>query len=263
MKLHRSPVAKVMACEDQVPNQTETSENESENGDGSEDPSAFEELSAMDRLCSESVADLTEEELETAFSRLCLAFHCDHHTLCQRLEMEEHARNNAEDNLKLEVERGMEVLETLKGMCYDMKRAVLLQRLELCLNIIAGTVGRISNTSEVLGSVHQEAKVNRAVELMVTHVENLNRRHERSLAELEELKKQMDRSTRERYFCEERVRGSIVTTESQYNSNFKEAKIKGIGNYSPFHEQRGRSEERLKHPKTWVYRRQSSSGQRG
>uniref|UniRef100_A0A672KR05 Lymphoid-restricted membrane protein-like n=2 Tax=Sinocyclocheilus grahami TaxID=75366 RepID=A0A672KR05_SINGR len=148
---------------------------------------------------------MTEEELEAAFSQLSLAFRCDQYTLCQRLETEEHARDNAEDNLKLEVERGMEVLETLKGMCLDIKRAGLLQRLELCLNIIRGTIGRISNTAEVLGAVHQEAKVNHAVELMVAHVENLKRRHERNSVELEEMKKQMEKSSRERHVCEQWV----------------------------------------------------------
>ncbi|XP_051758354.1 inositol 1,4,5-triphosphate receptor associated 2 isoform X2 [Ctenopharyngodon idella] len=147
---------------------------------------------------------MTEEELEAAFSRLSLAFRCDQFTLCQRLETEEHARDNAEDNLKLEVERGMEIIETLKGMCLDIKRAGLLQRLELCLNIIGGTIGRISNTAEVLGAVHQEAKVSHAVELMVAHVENLKHRHERNSVELEEMKKQMEKSSRERYVCEQR-----------------------------------------------------------
>ncbi|XP_067268776.1 inositol 1,4,5-triphosphate receptor associated 2 [Pseudorasbora parva] len=153
---------------------------------------------------------MTEEELEVAFSQLSLAFRCDQFTLCQRLETEEHARDNAEDNLKLEVERGMEVIETLKGMCLDIKRAGLLQRLELCLNIIGGTIGRISNTAEVLGAVHQEAKVSHAVDLMVAHVENLKRRHERNSTELEEMKKQMEKSSRERYFCE---REEIDTVE--------------------------------------------------
>ncbi|XP_059378796.1 inositol 1,4,5-triphosphate receptor associated 2 [Carassius carassius] len=147
---------------------------------------------------------MTEEELEAAFSQLSLAFRCDQYTLCQRLEMEEHARDNAEDNLKLEVERGMEVLETLKGMCLDIKRARLLQHLELSLNIIGGTIGRISKTAEVLGAVHQEAKVSHAVELMVAHVENLKRRHVRNSVELEEMKKQMEKSSREHNVCEQR-----------------------------------------------------------
>ncbi|KAK9970685.1 hypothetical protein ABG768_026610 [Culter alburnus] len=97
----------------------------------------------------------------------------------------------------------MEIIETLKGMCLDIKRARLLQRLELCLNIIGGTIGRISNTAEVLGAVHQEAKVSHAVELMVAHVENLKLRHERNSVELEEMKKQMEKSSRERYVCEQ------------------------------------------------------------
>ncbi|XP_043103316.1 uncharacterized protein si:ch211-163l21.11 [Puntigrus tetrazona] len=141
--------------------------------------------------------------VQAAFSRLSLAFRCDQYTLCQRLETEEHARDNAEDNLKLEVERGMEVLETLKGMCLDITRAGLLQRLELCLNIIGGTIGRISNTAEVLGAVHQEAKVSHAVELMVAHVENLKRRHDRNSTELEEMKKQIEKSSRERHVSEQ------------------------------------------------------------
>ncbi|XP_051949830.1 inositol 1,4,5-triphosphate receptor associated 2 [Xyrauchen texanus] len=145
---------------------------------------------------------MTEEELETAFSQLSLAYRCDQYTLCQRLEAEEHARDKAEDNLKLEVERGMEMLETLKGMCLDIKRASLLQRLELCLRIIGGTIGRISSTAEVLGAVHQEAKVSRAVELMVAHVENLKCRHERNSAELEEIKKQVEKCRRKGQACE-------------------------------------------------------------
>ncbi|XP_050973667.1 inositol 1,4,5-triphosphate receptor associated 2 [Labeo rohita] len=194
-----------MACEDQqvlTNNHTENSEHDSEEESRHEDQLALEEPSDDVRLGPNSV-DMTEEELEAAFSRLSLAFRCDQYTLCQRLETEEHARDNAEDNLRLEVERGKEVLETLKGMCLDIKRAGLLQRLELCLNIIKGTIGRISNTSEVLGAVHQEAKVSRAVELMVAHVEKLKRRHERNSAELEEMKKQMEKSSRERYVYEQ------------------------------------------------------------
>ncbi|XP_042618157.1 inositol 1,4,5-triphosphate receptor associated 2 isoform X2 [Cyprinus carpio] len=194
------------ACEEKqvlTNKQTETSENDSEEGSRHEDQMALEESSVMVRLGPNSV-DMTEEELEAAFSQLSLAFRCDQYTLCQRLEMEEHARDNAEDNLKLEVERGMEVLETLKGMCLDIKRAGLLQHLELSLNIIGGTIGRISKTAEVLGAVHQEAKVSRAVELMVAHVENLKGHHVRNSIELEEMKKQMEKSSRERHVCEQR-----------------------------------------------------------
>ncbi|XP_029291972.1 uncharacterized protein LOC115011133 [Cottoperca gobio] len=79
--------------------------------------------------------------------------------------------------------------QTLKGLCLDSRRSEILQRLELSLDILTGTVERIFNTAEVLGAVHQEARVSRAVELMVAHVENLRRRHDRSVADLEEAKK--------------------------------------------------------------------------
>lgn len=46
-------------------------------------------------------------------------------------------------------------LQTLKSLCLDSKRSGILQRLELSLDILGGTVERISNTAEVLGAVHQ------------------------------------------------------------------------------------------------------------
>ncbi|KAA0714057.1 hypothetical protein E1301_Tti007217 [Triplophysa tibetana] len=184
-------------------NRTENSENDSEEGSRQEDPMTFEEQFVLKRQGPNSV-DMTEEELEATFSQLSLSFCCDQYTLCKRLEAEEHARDKAENNLKLEVERGMEMLQTLKGMCLDIKRASLLQQIELCLSIIGSTVGRISNSAEVLGAVHQEVKSSRSVELMVAHVQNLKRHHERNNAELEDMKKHMEKSNRERQACEQR-----------------------------------------------------------
>lgn len=45
--------------------------------------------------------------------------------------------------------------QALKDLCLDSKRSKILQKLELSLDILAGTVERISNTAEVLGAVHQ------------------------------------------------------------------------------------------------------------
>nr|XP_046252834.1 inositol 1,4,5-triphosphate receptor associated 2 isoform X2 [Scatophagus argus] len=149
---------------------------------------SWNELSIIERVGLNSV-EMSEKDLETAFSQIALAFRCDQYTLKQRLQAEEHARNLAEENIQLELTRGRETLETLKGLCLDSKRSKILQRLELSLDILSGTVERISNTAEVLGAVHQEARVSRAVELMVAHVENLRRRHDRNVAELEEAKK--------------------------------------------------------------------------
>lgn len=146
------------------------------------------ELSIIERVGLNS-EEMSEQDVETAFSQITLAFRCDQYTLKQRLQAEEHARNLAEENVQLELTRGRETLEALKGLCLDSKRSKVLQRLELSLDILGGTVERISNTAEVLGAVHQEARVSRAVDLMVAHVENLRRRHDRSAAELEEARR--------------------------------------------------------------------------
>ncbi|XP_028308606.1 lymphoid-restricted membrane protein [Gouania willdenowi] len=162
---------------------------DSEDSDEEEHPvTSWSELSIIERVGLNSV-EVSEKDLETTFSQIALAFRCDQYTLKQRLQAEEHARNLAEENIQLELTRGRETLETLKDLCLDSKRSSILQRLELSLDILGGTVERISNTAEVLGAVHQEARVSRAVELMVAHVESLRRRYDRNAAELEEARK--------------------------------------------------------------------------
>ncbi|XP_031422875.1 inositol 1,4,5-triphosphate receptor associated 2 isoform X2 [Clupea harengus] len=151
------------------------------------------QLSILERL-GPSSDEMTEGEVESAFSQLTVAFRCDQYTLSQRLQAEEHARNKAEENLQLELQRGKEAVEALKDMCLDSKRYQFLQKLELTLDILGGTVEQVARTAEVLGAVHQEAKVSRAVELMVAHVENLRQRHDRHSVELVETKKMMSKS---------------------------------------------------------------------
>ncbi|XP_061590965.1 inositol 1,4,5-triphosphate receptor associated 2 isoform X2 [Cololabis saira] len=146
------------------------------------------DLSIVERVGLNSV-EMSDKDLETAFSQITLAFRCDQYTLKQRLQAEEHARNLAEENIQLELSRGRETLEMLKSLCLDSNRSHILQRLELSLDILGGTVERVSNTAEVLGAVHQEARVSRAVELMVAHVESLKRRSDKNVVELEETKK--------------------------------------------------------------------------
>ncbi|CAK6951372.1 inositol 1%2C4,5-triphosphate receptor associated 1 [Scomber scombrus] len=167
---------------------SDSDDSEEENSQEEQLATSWNELSIIDRVGLNSV-EMSEKDLETAFSQISLAFRCDQYTLKQRLQAEEHARNLAEENIQLELTRGRETLEALKDLCLDSTRSKILQRLELSLDILGGTVERISNTAEVLGAVHQEARVSRAVELMVAHVENLRRRHDRNVAEQEEAKK--------------------------------------------------------------------------
>ncbi len=48
---------------------------------------------------------------------------------------------------------------------------------------------RVSSSAEVYGAVQQEARISRAIEIMLLHVDNLKRIYEREHAELEEAKK--------------------------------------------------------------------------
>ncbi|XP_038139061.1 inositol 1,4,5-triphosphate receptor associated 2 isoform X2 [Cyprinodon tularosa] len=195
---------------------------ESEEETGQEEPSvkSWSDMSIIERVGLNSL-DMTEKDLETAFSQIALAFRCDQYTLRQRLQSEEHARNLAEENIHLELTRGRETLETLKGLCLDSKRSSILQRLELCLDILGGTVERISSTAEVLGAVHQEARVSRAVELMVAHVESLRRRHDRHLAELEEAKKTVEQQqlNSSRHSINPRIISDPESDRKRRNSN--------------------------------------------
>ncbi|XP_029973657.1 lymphoid-restricted membrane protein [Salarias fasciatus] len=174
------------------------SEDSEEESSREEPPAAsWSDLSIIERVGLNSV-EMSEKDIETAFSQIALAFRSDQYTLKQRLQAEEHARNLAEENVQLELTRGRETLELLKGLCLDSKRSKILQKLELSLDILGGTVERISNTAEVLGAVHQEARVSRAVELMVAHVESLKRRYDRNAAELEEAKKTLQQQNTSR-----------------------------------------------------------------
>ncbi|XP_048858912.1 inositol 1,4,5-triphosphate receptor associated 2 [Brienomyrus brachyistius] len=174
-----------------------------------EDPLArWENLPILDRLGLSST-EMTEKEMESTFLQLASAFRCDQHTLQKRLRAEEHARNVAEWNVQLELEQGRDALQALKDLCLDSKRSKILQRLELCLDVLAGAVQRITSTAEVLGAVHQEARVSHAVRLMMTHVEKLQWRHVKDSAELEEARRMVQRSNCSRQLSDPRDEGEM------------------------------------------------------
>ncbi|MGH0171901.1 UNVERIFIED_CONTAM: hypothetical protein FKN15_001082 [Acipenser sinensis] len=95
-----------------------------------------------------------------------------------------------------------EEIETLKALCLDSKRNEIVQQLEQSLEILSNTIKRIASTAELLGAVHQEARVSRAVELMILHVENLKQHHVQELSELEEAKRLVQRNSRTLKFSE-------------------------------------------------------------
>ncbi|KAL3974397.1 cAMP receptor-like G-protein coupled receptor [Sarotherodon galilaeus] len=202
-----------------LPNMPDSDDSGEETSQEEPPIASWSELPIIERVGLNSV-EMSEKDLEMAFSQIALSFRCDQYTLKQRLQAEEHARNLAEENIQLELSRGRETLEILKSLCLDSKRSKILQKLELSLDILGGTVERISNTAEVLGAVHQEARVSRAVELMVAHVERLRRRYDRNLAELEEARRMMMQQQQQQSSCRN-ITDPRASTDPEESDNIK------------------------------------------
>ncbi|KAM9522763.1 uncharacterized protein ACWYII_042803 [Salvelinus alpinus] len=139
---------------------------------------------------------MTEKEVENAFTQLALAFRCDQYTLTQRLQAEEHDRTVAQENLILELEQTRNTLQYLRGRCVD---AEMLSRIEASLDTVLDGVSDIIAAAEMLGTVHQEARVCHSVEMMGIHVEHLKRRHAVERSELLETRKFFHRSRGRRH----------------------------------------------------------------
>ncbi|XP_072419227.1 uncharacterized protein [Chiloscyllium punctatum] len=142
----------------------------------------------------------TEKEVESAFVHLSLAFKSDMFTLKQRLEVEERAQDVAEENIQKELEGCRVILQKLKAACSDRQRRETLKQLEYNLQVVEASITRVTNNSEILGAVHQEARISRGVQVMMEHVANLKSLHAKEHAELQEMKKIIQQSTRNRQF---------------------------------------------------------------
>ncbi|XP_075631863.1 inositol 1,4,5-triphosphate receptor associated 2 isoform X3 [Balearica regulorum gibbericeps] len=159
------------------------------------------ELSVLERLGLHRVA-LTEQDIEAAFAHLALAFRCDMFTLRQRVQVEKRARDAAEENIQEELEQCRAALERLGPSCTDAGCKEMLEQLQRSLAVLAAAVERATSAAEKLGAVHQEARMSRAAEVMVQHVENLKRHHMREHAELEEMKRLIQQNSRNRQLAE-------------------------------------------------------------
>ena len=74
-------------------------------------------------------------------------------------------------------------------LCADGAVRELLQKIGSQAEVVQQSAERVSSTAEVYGAVQQEARIARAVEIMLLHVENLKRMNEREHTELEESRK--------------------------------------------------------------------------
>ncbi|XP_068015964.1 uncharacterized protein [Melanerpes formicivorus] len=159
------------------------------------------ELSVLERLGLHRAA-LTEQDVEAAFAHLALAFRCDMFTLQQRVQVEKRARDAAEENIQEELSQCRAALEKLGPFCTDMGCKEMLVQLQHSLTVLAAAVERATSAAEKLGAVHQEARMSRATEVMVQHVENLKRHHVREHTELEEMKRLIQQNSRNRQLAE-------------------------------------------------------------
>ncbi|XP_039617504.1 inositol 1,4,5-triphosphate receptor associated 2 isoform X3 [Polypterus senegalus] len=141
---------------------------------------------------SASPNDLNDKEIEAEFHRLSLGFKCDMFTLEKRLRLEERSRYLAEENLKKEVNSCKELIEALGPFCKDSNQTgEILDRLHKNIDVLMKSMNRVATNSEMLGAIHQESRVSKAVEIMIQHVENLKRMYAKEHAELEELKQNL------------------------------------------------------------------------
>ncbi|XP_041710028.1 inositol 1,4,5-triphosphate receptor associated 2 [Coregonus clupeaformis] len=133
-----------------------------------------------------------EKEIETEFQRLSLGFKCDMFTLEKRLRLEERSRDLAEENVRREVSGCQGLLQALAPLCEDDNQSMeIIQRLQKNLDILIQSMTRVSSRSEMLGAIHQESRIGKAVEIMIQHVENLRRMYTKEHAELTELRENM------------------------------------------------------------------------
>ncbi|XP_025021936.1 lymphoid-restricted membrane protein [Python bivittatus] len=129
-----------------------------------------------------------DKEVEAEFLRLSLGFKCDLFTLEKRVRLEERSRDLAEGNLRKEIAGALKLLDSLASLSEDNQVQEIVRKLQKSLDLLNQHAIRIASKAEMLGAVHQESRVSKAVEVMIQHVENLKRTYAREHAELEELK---------------------------------------------------------------------------
>ncbi|XP_073701044.1 uncharacterized protein [Garra rufa] len=154
---------------------------------------SWESLSIMDRLGLKSTVEMTEEEVESAFTQFALGFHCNQYTLTQRLQAERHDRSVAEENLQRELQQTREILQVLYERLPEVDSKKMVQQMENNLQMLESNMDNVLKTAEMLGAAHQEARFRHAAELMSVHMEHLKKRHATESEELLEVRKLLHR----------------------------------------------------------------------
>uniref|UniRef100_A0A670XNM2 Inositol 1,4,5-triphosphate receptor associated 2 n=1 Tax=Pseudonaja textilis TaxID=8673 RepID=A0A670XNM2_PSETE len=162
-------------------------------------------------VCSSSV-------FQAEFLRLSLGFKCDLFTLEKRVRLEERSRDLAEGSLRKEITGALKLLDSLASLSEDNQVQEIVKKLQKSLDLLNQHATRIASKAEMLGAVHQESRVSKAVEVMIQHVENLKRTYAREHAELEELKELLLQN--EKSFSSLGDRGGRICNEKKTRRNF-------------------------------------------
>eukprot|EP00058_Branchiostoma_floridae_P025913 XP_002611403.1 hypothetical protein BRAFLDRAFT_63969 [Branchiostoma floridae] len=125
------------------------------------------------------------------FTALALEWRTDSYTLEKRCLLLERQRDVAEKNLDQEMGMLRGSLVGLNHLVKDRETHELMRELHQQMDIIHHLNIKVSIKSEMHGSVQQEWRVSRAIEVMMQHVENLKRLYEREHAELEEMRRRL------------------------------------------------------------------------
>ncbi|XP_060543634.1 inositol 1,4,5-triphosphate receptor associated 2 isoform X1 [Pantherophis guttatus] len=162
---------------------------EDASGNKTGDSSSCQDLSSS-VVCqkNQDIGSPNEKEVEAEFLRLSLGFKCDLFTLEKRVRLEERSRDLAEGSLNKEIAGALKLLDSLASLSEDNQVQEIVKKLQKSLDLLDQHATRIASKAEMLGAVHQESRVSKAVEVMIQHVENLKRTYAREHAELEELK---------------------------------------------------------------------------
>ncbi|KAM3588146.1 uncharacterized protein V6R79_022627 [Siganus canaliculatus] len=206
-------------------NQSETSmatEKESETSVISDTSDSFKDKNSLSP---------NDKEIEAEFQRLALGFKCDMFTLEKRLRLEERSRDLAEENVRREVSSCQGLLQALTPLCEDDNQSMeIIQRLQKNLEILIQSMTRVSSRSEMLGAIHQESRIGKAVEVMIQHVENLRRMYTKEHAELLELRETLMQNERSFGSQTERddFRGKKQPTSQYYKSSARRVSIAAI-----------------------------------
>ncbi|XP_066947238.1 uncharacterized protein [Macrobrachium rosenbergii] len=133
--------------------------------------------------------NLSAQEIENKFKQLSLAIKTDRLTLKQRLDVQHRQRDTAEANFERELEQLRKSILGLHEDCLDTDLVDAIMQVRKHVDVLTTSSSSLLSASEVWGAVQQEWRVSKALEVLLLHVENVNRLYEHDHQELEEMRR--------------------------------------------------------------------------